>query len=102
MITTAHLTRGSYPRHKTPVDAYAILRAPDGNFYSLQPDGNLVPGIVRIVTDLAPASFTKELLRHTFVGEEPEGNYKWFTALTVPGALNIVGAVVEYHFSFSR
>lgn len=68
----------------------------------MQANGGFVPGIVPIVTRMVPSTFTTELMRHSFTGAEPEGPYKWLTALTHPGTLDFIGEVGVKAFAFSR
>jgi hypothetical protein len=83
------------------VDAYVVVRLPDGSFLSLQLGGGVVAGVVPIGRGLAPFAFTGELLGYTFRGDEPPGQYTWFAALTEPGTLNVVGPLDQVSFTFS-
>jgi hypothetical protein len=83
------------------VDAYVVVRLPDGSFLSLRLGGGVVAGVVPIGRGLAPFAFTEELLRYTFRGDEPPGQYTWFGALTEPGTLNVVSPLDQVPFTFS-
>jgi IgA Peptidase M64 len=97
LTLTARLTPGPTP---VVVDAYVVVRLPDGSFLSLQP-GGVVAGVVPIGRGFAPFALTGEFLRYTFRGDEPPGQYTWFAALTEPGTLNVVSPLDQVPFTFS-
>ena len=85
----------------TVVDAYVVVRLPNGSLLSLLLDGRLVPGIVPIATRLTPVPFSGQLISYTFTGSEPIGAYAWMAALTQAGTLNVLGSIQEVPFTFS-
>lgn len=95
MILTATVTPGvTAPL----VDAYVVVRLPDGSFLSLLLDGRIVPGLVPIARGFTPFAFNAEVLRFTFTGAEPPGSYTWLGALTQAGTLS-VGTIDEDAFT---
>ena len=96
MTLTAALTPLTTP---TPVDAYVAVQLPTGQFFSVQPGGGLVPGIVPIARGIVPVPFTGTLAQYAFTGAEPRGTYTWYTALTQPGTLNVVGTIQQTTFT---
>jgi hypothetical protein len=98
LTLTATLTPGATP---TLVDAYVVIRLPDGSLLSLRLDGSLVPGIVPIATGLTPTALAQPLLGYTFTGGEPAGTYTWMAALTQAGTGTIIGRIQEVPFTFS-
>jgi hypothetical protein len=98
LVLTATLTPGATPML---VDAYVVIRLPDGSLLSLRLDGGLVPGIAPIATGLTPIALTQPLLSYTFTGGEPAGTYTWMSALTQAGTGNVVGSIREVPFAFS-
>jgi hypothetical protein len=98
LVLTATLTPGGVT---VPVDAYVVLRPPDGNQLSLTLAGTLVPGIVPIVTGLVPFPFAGDLLRYTLSGLEPVGAYTWRYALTEAGTANLLPSIAELPFTVS-
>ncbi|MGH7264859.1 MAG: TolB family protein [Candidatus Rokuibacteriota bacterium] len=103
LVVTVTLTPGPAPTGpaSTPmlVDAYILIRLPDGGFVSLSPDGRAVPGIVPIARQLAPVPVSGELLRVTLRGDEPAGTYAWIAALTETGTTNVIGQISEQAFT---
>jgi hypothetical protein len=98
MILTASMTPGTTP---TAVDAYVVVRTPDGSLYSLRPDGGVVAGVVPLATRLAPFRFTGDLARIAFNSAIPAGRYTWQAYLTEPGATAVVGVVNETSFTLT-
>jgi hypothetical protein len=98
LTLTATLSPGPTP---VLVDAYVVIRLPDGSFLSLLLDGGIVPGIVPIATGFAPIPLTRRLLSYTFNGGEPAGTYTWMSALTQAGTGNIIGSIQQVPFAFS-
>jgi lysophospholipase L1-like esterase len=86
---TATLTPGGLP---FLVDAYVVVRLPNGSFLSLREDGTLIPGVIPIVARVQPFAFAGELFRAVLSGGEPPGSYAWLAALTHPGTLSVIGA----------
>jgi pimeloyl-ACP methyl ester carboxylesterase len=94
---TATLTPGLSPM---TVDAYVLVRVPDGTVLSLSGNG-FSASLVPIATALTPVSFTGDILRFSFAGSEPPGGYTWFAALTEAGTLNVIGDIDQDPFTFS-
>lgn len=82
------------------VDAYIVVKLPDGQFMSAQLAG-LAPGIVPIATNIVPPALTQQVAQYTFNGTEPVGTYTWFAAFTAPGTLNFVSALEQKTFTFT-
>jgi hypothetical protein len=88
LILTATLTPGTVG---TPVDAYVTVRLPDQSVLSVLLTG-ITGGMVPIAAGLTPTSIpSTELLRYTFTGTEPRGNYTITGMLTQPGTLTVIG-----------
>ncbi len=84
----------------SPVDAYVVLRLPDGTLLSLQPGGALVLGLVPFATGVTPTAAAGVLFSFTFTGGEPAGEYLWVGALTTPGTLDVVnGSSAPFTFT---
>jgi hypothetical protein len=79
------------------VDAYIVLDAGAGGFFSLLTDGSLVPGVIPIargiVLETASVPFVFPL------AGAPPGHYVWMAALTAPGSLALVSPVVSTPFT---
>jgi chitinase len=82
------------------VDAYVVVRLPDQSFLSLVLGGPPVPGIVPIAAGLTPVAFDGELLRYTFTGAEPAGQYTVLSGLAAPGTLDAIGGVDQDVLTF--
>ncbi len=103
MVVTASLTPGFI---NGLADAFVVVQAPGGAYYSLTP-GGLLPGIVPYAAGFAwpaagtsPTLFRADLLRYTFTGAEPSGTYTWYSAGAPAGTLNLVGPLAAQTFSF--
>lgn len=59
-----------------------------------------MPGIVPIARGISPFAFSGELLRYTFSGSEPVGDYAWLAGLTTPGTLTVIGIIAQQSFTF--
>lgn len=81
------------------VDAYVVLRLPDGSFLSLQLGGGVVPGIVPIARGFTPFPFSGELLRVPIPAGVPGGSYAWLAGLTEAGTGNVIGAIDQEPFT---
>jgi hypothetical protein len=98
MKVVATLTPGSVA---APVDAYVVVRLPNGQFMSAQLNGPLVPGQVPIAKNLVPVALQQQVVQHTFTGSEPPGTYTWFAGLAQPGTKNFVTALDQDPFTFT-
>jgi lysophospholipase L1-like esterase len=92
----ATLTPGGLP---AAVDAYIVVRLPDGSFSSLASDGTLLPGLWPIEHAFTPFPFSGEVFRFTFQGGESPGTYTWMGALTQPGTLTLIGSLDQDPFT---
>ncbi len=90
MSLAATLAPGAPP---PTVDVYILVRLPGGAFFSLTAGGGLVPGIVPAARGIVPVAFDGEVVRYTFTGAEPPGDYMWLGALTATSTTDVVGTV---------
>jgi hypothetical protein len=98
MTVVATLTPGSAA---DPVDAYVVVRFPNGQFMSAQLNGPPVAGVVPIAKNIVPVSLQQQVIAYTFNGSEPPGAYTWFAALTLPNTLTFVSALEQDPFTFA-
>lgn len=92
----ATLAAGSAP---VLIDAYVLVRLPNGSLFSVLLGGGLVSGMVPIATGFPPFSFSSTLLSYTFNGTEPPGSYTFMGMLTQTGTLNVIGTVDQDPFT---
>ena len=85
----------------TVVDAYIVIRLPDGRVFSLQPGPSVVPGIAPIARGFTPVAFSAEILSFRFTGAEPAGTYTWFAGLTQAGTATLISSIDQDPFTFS-
>ncbi len=81
-------------RTATPADAYVVLQAPGGQVLSWTQAG-LVPGLVPLVRNFVPVDFDGEILQLQIPAGTPPGIYKWISALTEAGTLNLLSGLSE-------
>ncbi len=81
-------------RTATPADAYVVLQAPGGQVFSWTQAG-LVPGLVPLVRNFVPVDFDGEMLQLQVPAGTPPGVYKWISALTGAGTLNLLSGLSE-------
>jgi Tol biopolymer transport system component len=87
------------PRPAGPVDAFVVFRVENVGFFSLQLNGQLIPGIVPIAQNFVPSvPFDAEIFTFPLTGNEPRGNHAVLGALTQTGTLNVVGSIDEKVF----
>ena len=98
MAVTVSMTRGGVHQ---PVDAYLVLRLPDGQLYSWTVQGP-VAGIVPIARNITPANFTGVVASITIPPGAPRGTYTWLSALTAAGTMGLVSDISEQHFTITR
>jgi hypothetical protein len=96
MTLSATLTPLATP---ATVDAYVVVQLPTGQFFSVQLDGALVPGIVPIARGIVPFSYSGTLAQYQFTGAEPPGTYTWYSVLTQPGTMTFVGVLQQTTFN---
>lgn len=87
----------SSPLPDPVVDLYAVLRLPDQSLLSLTP-GGFVAGIVPYARNVPRLAVDRDVLAYTLGGQEPKGAYTWFTAVTKPGTLEIIGGLARRDF----
>ena len=87
-------------RTATPADAYVVLQVPDGQIYSWTQAG-LVPGLVPLVRNFVPVDFDGEILQVQVPAGTPPGLYKWISALTEAGTLNLLTGLSERNVTIS-
>ncbi len=97
MIVTATLTPGVLP---IAVDAYIVVVLPDGTIISIGEGGAPVLGIAPIVSGVPLGPNTLEIVRYTFVGDEPIGSYRWYGAVAEAGTLTLIGDISAQTFEF--
>jgi hypothetical protein len=98
MIVTATLTPGAL---SLAVDAYIVVVLPDGTLISIDDRGAAVSGLAPIASGLVPFPGTFEILRYTFAGGELPGSYRWYAAVTEPGAFSVIGDISTQTFEFA-
>jgi len=89
------LAPGSAP---APVDAYLVLRLPNGQFLSWTGSG-FVAGIVPVVRNIMPVTFSGNVLQLVIPPGAPPGTYTWLSALTSAGTLNLMTPITETSFT---
>ena len=74
----------------TPVDAYIVVQAPTGQYYSLQLGGAVVPGVVPIARGFVPFAYAGPVLQQVVPPGLPLGTYTFYSALTAPGSVQLL------------
>lgn len=92
---SASLTPGTAP---TPVDAYLVLRLPNGQFLSWTGNG-FAPGLVPMRRNLMPVRYSGVVLQTLIPPGTPAGTYAWLSALASPGTLNLLTPITETTFT---
>ena len=85
----------------TPVDAYIVIQAPTGQYFSLQMGGAVVPGIVPIACGFVPFAYAGPVFQHTFQAGYPPGPYTFYSALTTAGTLQLLTPLATTTVTFS-
>lgn len=80
------------------VDAYLVLRLPDGQMLSWTGHG-FAPGIVPIIRNFVPGRYSGQVLELTIPPGAPKGTYAWLSALAAAGTLNLLTPITETPFS---
>jgi len=96
MIATVTSAPASQPY---TADMYVLLQLPNGQFYSAQSGGGIVPGQVPFYTNWPVAAQSLTIFNYIFDGTEPLGVYSWTTAYTQPGTANVIGVVHSTPFT---
>lgn len=78
----------------TVSDAYLVLQLPGGQLLSWTQAG-LVPGLVPLVRNFVPVDFDGEVLALPIPASAPPGVYRWLSALTEAGTLNLLSGLSE-------
>lgn len=81
-----------------PVDAYLVLRLPDGQLMSWTGAG-LAPGLVPIARNFVPFAFEGIAAQIRIPAGAPPGDYAWLSGLTAAGTLNLVTPISETVFT---
>lgn len=81
-------------RTAAPADAYLVLQVPGGQLYSWTQSG-LVPGLAPLARNFVPFDFDGEVLQLPIPQGVPPGIYKWLSALTEAGTLNLLSGLSE-------
>lgn len=81
-------------RSATPSDAYLVLQLPGGQLLSWTQAG-LVPGLAPLVRNFVPVDFDGEVVALPIPAGAPPGVYKWLSALTETGTLNLLTGLSE-------
>jgi hypothetical protein len=79
------------------VDAYLVLRLPDGQLLSWTTNGPVL-GIVPIARNVKPVNFNGVIASISIPPGAPAGTYTWLSALTSAGTMNLVSDISERHF----
>ncbi len=80
----------------TPIDAYVLLQA-GAAVFSLQLDGQLLPGLVPIARNIVLSSVSVPFGFPLAVA--PPGAYVWVAAVTSPGSLTLVSPIASTPFT---
>lgn len=78
----------------TESDAYLVLQLPGGQLLSWTQAG-LVPGLVPLLRNFVPVDFDGEVLALPIPAGAPPGVYRWLSALTEAGTLNLLSGLSE-------
>lgn len=77
------------------VDAYIVVQTPTEQYWSLQLDGRLVPGVVPIGSGFAPFPYDGPVASVTIPTSWPAGTHTWLSALTSPGTLSLLTPIAS-------
>ncbi len=78
----------------TPADAYVVLQLPSGQLLSWT-GGGLVPGLVPLARNFVPVDLDLEIAALAIPAGTPPGLYRWLSALTQAGTLNLLTGIAE-------
>ncbi|MGE0359518.1 MAG: ice-binding family protein [Vicinamibacterales bacterium] len=81
-------------RSNMPADAYVVLQLPSGQLLSWT-GGGLVPGLVPLARNFVPVDLDVEIAALPIPAGTPPGLYKWLSALTQAGTLNLLTGIAE-------
>jgi cytoskeletal protein CcmA (bactofilin family) len=83
---------------RTAADAYVVLQLPNGQMLSWT-GGGFTNGIVPIARGFVPVDLDLELLALQIPPGTPPGLYKWLSALTQAGTMNLLTGISERPFT---
>lgn len=95
MAVSVSMTRGPAVAN---VDAYLVLRLPNGQLLSWTPHG-LVAGLRPLAQNFRPVNFRGTAARLAIPSGTPPGSYAWLSAHTAAGTMNLVTEISERHFT---
>ncbi len=87
-----------------PVDAYVMVRLPDGSLLSLLltlTGVSIVPGMYPIATNFSPFPISGPLLTAQIPPGLPAATYTWISQLTQAGTLNVIGTPDQLPFTLT-
>ena len=85
---------------RTAADAYLVLQLPGGQLLSWT-GGGFAAGIVPIARNFVPVDLDLELLALQIPPGTPPGLYKWLSALTQAGTMNLLTGIAERPFTIA-
>jgi hypothetical protein len=85
---------------RTAADGYVVLQLPNGQLLSWT-GGGFTNGIVPIARGFVPVDLDLELLALQIPPGTPPGLYKWLSALTQAGTMNLLTGIAERPFTVS-
>jgi hypothetical protein len=83
---------------RTAADGYVVLQLPNGQMLSWT-GGGFTNGIVPIARGFVPVDLDLELLALQIPPGTPPGLYKWLSALTQAGTMNLLTGIAERAFT---
>jgi len=81
-------------KSNTRADAYVVLQLPTGQLLSWT-GGGLVPGLQPIARNFVPVDLDLEVAALPIPAGTPPGVYRWLSALTQAGTLNLLTGIAE-------
>jgi hypothetical protein len=85
---------------RTAVDAYVVLQLPGGQLLSWT-GGGFAPGLVPLVRNFVPVDIDTQILAFQIPAGAPPGVYKWLSALTQTGTMNLLTGISERHVTIT-
>jgi hypothetical protein len=87
-------------KSRTASDAYLVLQLPNGQLLSWT-GGGFAAGIVPIARNIVPVDLDLEVLALQIPPGTPPGLYKWLSALTQAGTMNLLTGIAERPFTIA-